>query len=120
MTRLTGLIEKGWGAEEIWVTNDLYCSKFMHFHEGAQFSMHFHAGKTESWYVLTGCFTVEWIDTKDASCHSTYLQPGDTWTNEILVPHRLICVRAGNILEVSTPDSVQDNYRVLPGDSQKT
>jgi hypothetical protein len=27
---------------------------------------------------------------------------------------------AGTIIEVSTPDSIQDNYRVLPGDSQTT
>jgi hypothetical protein len=25
MTRLTGKVEKGWGSEEIWATNDRYC-----------------------------------------------------------------------------------------------
>ena len=28
-------------------------------------------------------------------------------------------VEEGTIIEVSTPDSVEDNYRVMPGDSQK-
>ena len=47
------------------------------------------------------------------------LSPGETWRNEPLEPHQLICLEAGTIIEVSTPDSVEDNYRVAPGDSQK-
>jgi hypothetical protein len=39
--------------------------------------------------------------------------------NAPLHPHQVICIEAGTILEVSTADSVEDNYRVLPGDSQK-
>jgi len=38
--------------------------------------------------------------------------------NDPLVPHRVTCLEAGTILEISTPDSVEDNYRVMPGDSQ--
>jgi len=44
---------------------------------------------------------------------------GDTWHNPPLLPHQLICVEEGTIIEVSTPDSVEDNYRVGKGDSQK-
>jgi hypothetical protein len=33
--------------------------------------------------------------------------------------HQLVCVEQGTIIEVSTPDSVEDNYRVGKGDSQK-
>jgi hypothetical protein len=35
-----------------------------------------------------------------------------------MLPHQLMCVEAGSIIEVSTPDSVEDNYRVEKGDSQ--
>lgn len=118
MTRLEGTVTKGWGVEEIWVTNDKYCSKFMHFEENKKFSMHFHATKEETWYVISGKFLVKWIDTKDASEHMKYLLPGDTWHNPPLCPHQLLCYESGTILEVSTPDSVEDNYRVIPGDSQ--
>ena len=118
MTRLMGKVEKGWGSEDIWVSNDLYCSKFMHFDEGAQFSMHFHAKKTESWYVLKGEFVVELINTNDASKITFTMTEGESYTNLPLEPHRVVCMKAGTILEVSTPDSVEDNYRVLPGDSQ--
>lgn len=120
MTRLSGKVEKGWGREEIWVTNDKYCSKFMHFNPGGQFSMHFHKDKLESWHVMSGAFDIEVIDTKTAEIRKWGLFPGDTWTNDTLVPHRLTARGAATILEVSTPDSVEDNYRVLPGDSQKT
>ena len=117
--RLDGLVGKGWGSEEIWATNDKYCGKMMHFNKGSKFSMHFHAEKDETWYVLSGDFEVRWIDTKDASYKTEKLVQGDVWHNPPLMPHQLICYAAGTIVEVSTPDSVEDNYRVLPGDSQK-
>ena len=120
MTRLTGRVPKGWGSEEIWATNDRYCGKMMHFDAGARFSMHFHSEKDETWYVLNGRFNVHYIDTKDASRHVKELNTGDVWHNPPLLPHQLECIEAGSIIEVSTPDSVEDNYRVLPGDSQKS
>ena len=36
MTQLEGFIEKGWGHEFIWETNDKYCGKFMTFNKGKQ------------------------------------------------------------------------------------
>lgn len=119
MTRLNGYVEKGWGHELIWATNDKYCGKMMHFNKGAKFSMHFHSEKDETWYVLSGKFQVEIIDTKDASIRTINLFEGETHHNPPLVPHRLTCLEEGTIIEVSTPDSVEDNYRVMPGDSQK-
>lgn len=117
--RLDGYVEKGWGSENIWVTNDKYCSKFLDFNTGAKFSMHFHAQKEETWYILSGKFEVKWIDTTNAKTYSKILMTGDVWHNNPLVPHQLICIECGEVLEVSTPDSVEDNYRVYPGDSQK-
>ena len=116
--RLDGKVEKGWGSEEIWATNDKYCGKLMHFNQDAMFSMHLHKEKDETWYVLSGKVEVRWINTKDASKDSRILNVGDTWRNEPMEPHQLVCISAGTIIEVSTPDSVEDNYRVAPGDSQ--
>lgn len=113
-----GKVAKGWGSEEIWATNDKYCGKLMHFDQGAKFSMHFHAEKDETWYILSGKFTVRYIDTVDASIHEAQLNPGEVWHNKPLLPHQVICIEAGTIIEVSTPDSVEDNYRVMKGDSQ--
>jgi mannose-6-phosphate isomerase-like protein (cupin superfamily) len=118
MTRLSGFVKKGWGSEVIWATNDKYCGKLMNFNTGAKFSMHFHAVKDETWYVLSGTFKVNLINPKNAVMRTVTLNTGDTWRNEPLYPHQLVCVEDGTIIEVSTPDSVEDNYRVLPGDSQ--
>jgi mannose-6-phosphate isomerase-like protein (cupin superfamily) len=117
--RLQGIVEKGWGSELIWATTDKYCGKLMNFNTGAKFSMHFHSEKEESWYVLSGRFKVICIDTINASQYEKELEPGDTWHNPPLLPHQLICIEAGTIIEVSMPDSIEDNYRVFPGDSQK-
>jgi mannose-6-phosphate isomerase-like protein (cupin superfamily) len=119
MTRLDGFVEKGWGHELIWATNDKYCGKLLKFNKDAKFSMHFHAQKDETWYVLSGRFEVRYIMTQDASIRTEILEQGATWRNEPLEPHQLICLEEGVIIEVSTPDSVEDNYRVMPGDSQK-
>jgi quercetin dioxygenase-like cupin family protein len=120
MTRLEGYVSKGWGNELIWATNDKYCGKMMSFNQGARFSMHFHREKDETWYVLNGKFVVKYIDTKTAEQHEKELNQGDTWHNPPCMPHQLICVEQGTVVEVSTPDSVEDNYRVQPGDSQKS
>jgi mannose-6-phosphate isomerase-like protein (cupin superfamily) len=120
MTRQSGYVEKGWGHELIWATNDKYCGKIMIFKDvGSKFSMHFHKEKDETWFVTNGRFLLRWIDTKDASLKERILEAGETWYNPPLMPHQLECLIPGSgIYEVSTPDSVEDNYRIAPGDSQ--
>ena len=121
-TRLSGVVPKGWGYELIWASNDKYCGKIMFFEKAnAKFSMHFHREKDETWFVNSGRFKVRWIDTKTAVLYEKNLKEGDVWHNPPLQPHQLICLQEGSsITEVSTADSVEDNYRVAPGDSQKT
>tara|TARA_X000001036_G_C20685354_1_gene807442 strand:+ start:787 stop:1212 length:426 start_codon:yes stop_codon:yes gene_type:complete len=120
-TRLEGKIEKGWGYELIWASNDMYCGKIMVFEKvGSKFSMHFHKEKDESWFVNNGRFLLNYIDTTTAEYKSMELTEGMTWRNPPLLPHQLVCMEPGSsITEVSTPDSVEDNYRIAPGDSQK-
>lgn len=117
--RLEGFVEKGWGHEYIFATNDKYCGKLLKFNKGAKFSMHFHGQKDETWYVLNGKFTVRYIETGNADILEKELNPGDTWNNPPLLPHQVICLEEGTLIEVSTPDSVEDNYRVMKGDNQK-
>jgi|TARA_B110000977_G_scaffold137423_1_gene174551 mannose-6-phosphate isomerase-like protein (cupin superfamily) len=121
-TRLEGFIKKGWGYELIWATNTKYCGKIMVFERpGSKFSMHFHSEKDETWFVNSGRFLVKWIDTKNASMYEKEIKQGDTWHNPPLQPHQLIAIEANSsITEVSTPDSVEDNYRISAGDSQST
>ena len=120
-TRLEGKVEKGWGYELIWASNDQYCGKIMVFEKvGSKFSMHFHKEKDESWFVNNGRFLLNYIDTTTAEYKSMELTEGMTWRNPPLMPHQLVCMEPGSsITEVSTADSVEDNFRIAPGDSQK-
>jgi mannose-6-phosphate isomerase-like protein (cupin superfamily) len=118
--RQTGIVPKAWGYENIFATNDLYCGKLLHFTKaGGKFSMHFHQHKDETWYVNSGSFKLLLIDPTNAKVEEKILNCGDSWRNHPCYPHQLIALEDDSeIFEVSTPDSVEDNYRVLPGDSQ--
>lgn len=118
--RLEGKVDKGWGYEIIWATNDKYCGKLMVFERvGAKFSMHFHKEKDETWFVNAGSFKLIYCDTKTATYLEKILNEGDVWRNLPMVPHQVIALQPNSIIfEVSTPDSVEDNYRIIPGDSQ--
>ena len=118
--RLSGVVKKGWGYELIWATNDKYAGKILVFERaGAKFSMHFHREKDETWFVNSGRFKLRYIDTTTSVLYEKELKEGDVWRNLPLMPHQLEALEDNSSrTEVSTPDSVEDNYRLAPGDSQ--
>lgn len=120
VTRFSGYVSKGWGYEYIFATNDLYCGKLLHFNKaGNKFSMHFHKNKDESWYVQHGSFTLKVINTENGTIDEQTLNTGDSIRIYPLVVHQLVALEDDSeIIEVSTADSAEDNYRVMPGDNQ--
>ena len=120
ITRHTGKVDKGWGYEIIFATNDKYCGKLMVFEKvGAKFSMHFHKDKDETWFVNAGQFKLIYCETATATYKEVILNEGSTWHNPPLMPHQLIALKPESVIfEVSTADSVEDNYRISAGDSQ--
>lgn len=114
------IVDKGWGEERIWISNDLYCAKKLIFYKkGNKFSMHFHRDKTETWLVDSGKFELKYINTNNGEIKTIKLNKGDMWHNDPLLPHQLIALEDNSIIdEVSTKDTKEDNYRVFPGDSQ--
>lgn len=120
VTRFSGHVSKGWGYEYIFATNNLYCGKLLHFSKaGNKFSMHFHKTKDESWYVQYGSFELRIINTKNGSINTKILNSGDSIRIKPLVVHQLIALEDDSeVIEVSTADSDEDNYRVMPGDNQ--
>jgi len=61
MSRQT--VEKGWGREIIFASNELYCGKILQFDKaGAKGSMHYHMKKDETFMVVTGSFNLRTID----------------------------------------------------------
>jgi quercetin dioxygenase-like cupin family protein len=118
--KLTGKIKKGWGYEIIFSTTEKYCGKYLVFEKaGSKFSMHYHLTKDESWNVNQGRFLLRYIDTETATMQEKILETGDDWHNPPGLPHQLEALEDNSIIvEVSTPDSIEDNYRIFPGDSQ--
>jgi len=112
------VVPKGWGHEIIFVNNDTYCGKILHFKKDAKFSMHYHLKKKETWYIASGQFLFKYIDTRTADIIEMTLDQGDTITNEIGEPHQIFCLEEGDIFEVSTTHHDSDSYRVIKGDSQ--
>lgn len=113
--------EKGWGREVIFADTEDYCGKVMIFDKaGSKGSMHFHIKKDESWFVAKGSFIVRWIDTSNAEISEKKLLTGDTWRNMPGEPHQLEALEDNSVVyEVSTQDDKNDNWRIMPGDSQK-
>ena len=113
------IVKKGWGEERIFASTPDYAGKVLSFDRaGALMSMHHHVVKSEHWYCLTGRFIIYWIDPATAERRQESFQPGSVWKNAPGEDHQIECFEPGQILEVSTADSPDDNYRVEPGDSQ--
>ena len=109
-------IPKGWGHELIIVNNEKYCGKILVFNRGCKFSMHYHIIKQETWYVNSGKFIFDWIDTETAEKHTMELFKGDVVTIPIGMPHQLHALTDGEIFEISTQHFDSDSYRVAKGD----
>jgi quercetin dioxygenase-like cupin family protein len=110
------VVEKGWGKEIIFVNNDEYCGKILCFDKGKKFSMHYHLLKKETWYVSKGKFILIWIDTKNGTTYTEYLNVGDIITNNRGEPHQLIALEDSEVFEVSTKHYDNDSYRIKKGD----
>jgi quercetin dioxygenase-like cupin family protein len=118
---ITTEVVKGWGKEIIFAhhPNNGYCGKLLDFNKGGSSSMHYHALKHETFYVLSGQFKLEAINTINASRSEQTLNKGDTIIIPPNSPHRVTCLEEGVILEASSIDYAADSYRVEAGDSQK-
>jgi mannose-6-phosphate isomerase-like protein (cupin superfamily) len=112
--RLSGRVDKSWGYEDIFISTDFYCGKYLVFDKAyGKTSMHFHEKKHETWMVTKGSFKVRWIETDTGTVQERTLLSGQKWTNKPMLPHQLVAMEDMSIvLEISTPDSVEDNYRV--------
>lgn len=110
---------KGWG-EELWLTNnEKYCAKILRFNKGAEFSMHYHIKKEETWYVATGKLKLCYYDLSNADRKETIIEQGQVVHIYPCTPHKLIAEEESIIFEVSTTHFEEDSYRVEKGNSQK-
>ena len=114
------IVNKGWGHELHIENNEDYCGKLLVFNKGKKFSMHYHIEKYETWFVSKGKLKFTWINPEDASLNLDYLEEGCIVTIYQGISHQLEALEPmSSVTEVSTADSVEDNYRLIPGDSQQ-
>lgn len=111
-----GLIEKIWGYEVVWATNENYSAKMMVFaRAGNRTSFHYHKIKDKTWFVSTGKFILRWIDTDTAETKESVLTEGSTWRCLPLRPHQLEAMIDGSMIsEVSTADLAADTFLIAP------
>jgi mannose-6-phosphate isomerase-like protein (cupin superfamily) len=107
-------IDKPWGYERWIEVNPNYVVKELFMKEGNSCSLQYHEKKHETFYVLSGKLKFYVGPDKD-SLSVMYLEPGQHYTIEPLVIHRMEAVIDSLYLESSTNflDDViriQDNY----------
>ncbi len=110
--------EKAWGSETWIINRPEYCLKYLDFKKDKKFSMHFHTIKKETWTVQSGKFILKWINTENADKNEIILEKDMIIDIPRFLPHQIICIEEGRIIEVSTEHFEEDSYRVEKGDSQ--
>ena len=99
----------------MWIHNDEeYCGKLLVFEkEMANFSMHYHLKKKETWYIQQGKFQFNWIDVEHGFHDTRILKEGDSVLIERGQPHQLVSLEENSIVfEVSTEHFDEDSYRI--------
>ena len=114
----TGKKEHSWGYELVWASNDKYCGKMLVFERAnARTGMILHKDKSKSWFVNAGRFKLIFIDTKTGKLTDAVVEQGKTVDLGPLSPHHLESLEPNSvIIEVSSPDEVEDIIRLSPGD----
>ena len=110
------VVNKEWGYE-IWLANNLdenYCGKILYIKPGHSSSLHYHAEKHETFYILEGGLRVETINTETTEKNMTVLKEGDTMEIPRFLPHRLIPAgqKPVKFVEISTFHRDSDSYRI--------
>tara|TARA_Y100000004_G_C8732561_1_gene334903 strand:+ start:117 stop:482 length:366 start_codon:yes stop_codon:yes gene_type:complete len=115
MIKKLKIVGKDWGKEEWFANNETedYCGKLLTILAGHSTSMHYHADKHETFYVLDGTLTVDWIETKNGIVNTTVLSRGSVMEMPRNRPHKLIADKMNvTLIEVSTFHRDEDSFRV--------
>ena len=110
---------KGWGAELVIINGDDYCAKILRFDPGSKGSLHFHALKHETWYILQGSLDLTTVDRLTGKTETRSFSQGDVIDIPRLCPHQVYTSSGVEIMEASTKHFDTDTYRIAPGDSQR-
>ena len=97
------VVEKPWGREVIYASNELYIGKIIEINEGARLSLQLHEQKDETIYVLDGTLRLVIGDSAD-TLTSRDLAEGVSFRAQTGQVHRYQAPHGSvRVLEVSTP-----------------
>ena len=115
----TGKVNRTWGYEVVWTSNDKYCGKILIFEKaGNTTALTIHKEKHKSWFVNAGKVKVSYIDTRTGERKESELQEGMTFEAGPVAPYQIQALHDETMLfEVSTPDHQNDNF--LLSDDEK-
>ena len=118
----TGKIDKDWGYEIVWASNEFYCGKILVFEKvGAKTTVVIHKDRKKSWFVNAGRFQILFTDVKTGKSASAILEEGKTVDIAEMSPHSIEALAPNSmIFEVGTPDNLADYFRLTPDDAQKS
>jgi hypothetical protein len=107
------VLKTDYGYEVVWAQTDEYCGKILVFEKANnKLPLHFHKNKNKSWFVNTGKFKVQWIDTADGKSYVQELTEGNTFHILALTPVMLESLSEnGAIAEVSN-GALDDFYKL--------
>ena len=117
-----GKIDKDWGYEIVWASNEFYCGKILVFEKvGAKTTVVIHKDRKKSWFVNAGRFQILFTDVKTGKSASAILEEGKTVDIAEMSPHSIEALAPNSmIFEVGTPDNLADYFRLTPDDNQKS
>ena len=118
----TGKIDKDWGYEIVWASNEFYCGKILVFEKvGAKTTVVIHKNRKKSWFVNAGRFQILFTDVKTGESTAAIIEEGKTVDIGEMSPHSIECMAPNSmIFEVGTPDDLTDHFRLTPDDTQKS
>lgn len=118
----TGKIDKDWGYEIVWASNQFYCGKILVFEKvGAETTVVIHKDRKKSWFINSGRFQIIFTDIKTGESTAAILEEGKTVDIAEMSPHTVKSLQANSmIFESGTPDNLDDIFRLSPDDAQKS
>ena len=116
----SGKIDKDWGYEIVWASNQFYCGKILVFEKaGSKTTVVIHKNRKKSWFINAGRFQILFTDVKTGKSTATILDEGKTVDIGEMSPHSVEALAPNSmIFEAGTPDDLQDQFRLTPDDTQ--
>lgn len=109
------VIKTEYGLEITWAETAEYRGKMLVFERaGAKLPLHFHKTKNKNWFVNSGQFKVQWVDTSDGKVYAQLLEEGSTFAVPALMPVMLESTKDGSVMaEMGSGSNVDDStYRL--------